>query len=170
MQIDPNEYPPYYQSYISRVRGDLMKILMQQMEDLPRFMMQFSEAQLHYRYAAGKWSPKEVLGHLIDTERIMAYRALRFTRKDQTPLPGFEENDYVQQADFNTRSIEALCAEFETMRMSHLFLFDTFNKDNLNARGQASGQEVSVRALLYIIAGHVQHHMHILRERYLDIS
>ncbi len=164
----PDEYPAYYHSYISRVTTEVFEALSAQLREVPDFFEALPEDVLHYRYAPGKWTIKEILGHLIDTERIMAYRVLRFSRMDVTALPGFDENEYVAQARFNERTIGALCAEFRTMRASHLYHFAIFNDRELNARGVASGHAVSVRALLYIIAGHALHHVHIIRERYLQ--
>ena len=120
-----------------------------------------------YRYAPGKWSIKELLGHVIDGERIFAYRALRFGRNDQTALNGFEQDDYVAAGAFDKRELSDLIDEFEEVRRATIHLFRGFDETAWTRRGVASENEVSVRALAYIIAGHELHHMGVLRERYL---
>jgi uncharacterized damage-inducible protein DinB len=120
-----------------------------------------------YRYAAGKWSVNEVVGHLIDSERIFAARALRFARSDATPLPGFEQDDYVRNSTFDSYPLGELASELGSVRESTVFLFKHLNEDAWMRRGTANGAEVSVRALAYIIAGHELHHREMLRARYL---
>jgi hypothetical protein len=125
------------------------------------------ESQGGFRYAPGKWSIKELLGHVIDTERIFAYRALRFSRNDATPLPGYEQDDYIRNASFDDYPLGELADEFESVRRSTLFLFKHLTRDAWMRRGKANEGEASVRALAYIIAGHELHHMQILRDKYL---
>lgn len=167
MEIPPGEYAPFYGKYIARVTGDIGHELSEQPAALAAFIRNMPADKGDYAYAPGKWTVKQVLGHLIDTERIMAYRALRIARRDQTPLPGFDENAYAAVAPYASRDLESLMEEFELLRRSNILLFDTFSREELALTGTASGQTVSVRALLYIIAGHVKHHRAILEERYL---
>jgi hypothetical protein len=161
------EYGDFYQGYIATLKnGNVQKVLEKQLSELPALFEALSESQWLHRYAAGKWSVKEVLGHICDTERVMAYRALRIARGDQTPLPGFEENPYVEAARFDRLSGEALIAEFKAVRISSLSLKASFADEVATHMGSASGFGVSVRALFAIIAGHTQHHFNILQERY----
>jgi len=125
-----------------------------------------SERDGSFRYAPGKWTVKEVLGHITDTERIFAYRALRFARADQTPLPGFEQDDYVRSGGFSERTLADLAEEFGTVRSASISLFRSFKQDAWPRRGKANEKEVTVRALAFITAGHQIHHRIILEERY----
>ena len=162
------EYLPYYGRYISLVPdGDILAVLSGQSEDTLALLRSIPESQAGLRYAPGKWSIKELVGHVIDGERIFAYRALRFARNDQTPVPGFEQDDYIRNASFDDYPLHDLASEFESVRRSSLFLFKHLNAEAWMRRGVASESEVSVRALAYIIAGHELHHMGILRTRYL---
>ena len=120
-----------------------------------------------YRYAEGKWSIKELLNHMMDAERIFAYRALRFSRNDKTPLSGFEENDYAPLANAHGRSVQQLCDEIERLRLSTIDLFSSFTPDMLKREGTANNSKLSVISLGYIIAGHETHHRKIISERYL---
>jgi hypothetical protein len=126
----------------------------------------FTEEQGLYRYQPEKWTIKEVVGHVLDTERIMGYRALRFARNDQTPLAGFEENDYAPEANANNRDFASLRSEFINLRRSTLDLFRSFTEEMMERTGTSNGNRLSVRALGYIIAGHMLHHCNILTERY----
>lgn len=163
-----DEYAPYYSKYISRVpEGDVISILSQQLESTLAVLRNITEEQANSRYAEGKWSIKELIGHLTDSERIFGYRALRFARNDQTPLPGFEQDDYVANAGFDKCSLSNLVEELEHVRRSNLSLLRNLDAEAWQRRGDANSQEVSVRALAYIIAGHETHHMEILRTRYL---
>jgi hypothetical protein len=165
---DPSEFDPYYARYIDAVpEGDVLHTLMQQTGDLQSLLTPLPPATWRHRYAPGKWSVAEVLGHLCDTERILSYRALRFARGDRTPVPGFEENDYVPTGRFDRRDPHGLLAEFDTVRAATLALFRHFPDDAVARVGNANGGDVSVRALLYIITGHQRHHARVLRERYL---
>ena len=166
---DETEYLPYYNKYISLVPdGDLLAILNKQLEETLALLQTVPEGQASFRYAPDKWSIKQVVGHLIDGERVFAYRALRFARNDKTALPGFEENDYIDNASFDDYALSDLAAEFESVRKSSLFLFKHLNQAAWTRRGTASDAEVSVRALAYIIAGHELHHRNILIDRYLQ--
>jgi len=160
---------PYYDRYISLIGDDdIIEVLEEQRKTSEKFLKTFSEKQGNYSYADGKWTVKEVLGHVIDTEKIMAYRALAFARGEKQSLPGFEQDDYVAESNFNNRSLADLINEFLTARKSNIILFKSFDEDILNRRGIASDSEVTVLALIYIIAGHEKHHMKFLRERYTE--
>lgn len=165
----PDEYAPFYGIYIGLLpEGDILQTLESQADSTRSLLSGIVEAQAEYRYAPGKWSIKEVVGHLCDTERIMAYRALRIARGDRTPLRGYDENEYVAQANFGARMLEDLIAEFQTVRGATLQLLRTLPEDAWTRRGIANDVEVSVRALAYIIAGHALHHTQVLRTRYLS--
>ncbi len=158
---------PYYDRYISLIGDDdIIEVLEEQRKKSENFLKTFTEKQGNYSYADGKWTMKEVLGHVIDTEKIMAYRALAFARGEKQSLPGFEQDDYVAESNFNNRSLADLINEFLTVRDSNIILFKSFDEKILNRRGIASESEVTVLALIYIIAGHEKHHMKILRKKY----
>ena len=164
---EPDEMPPHFVGYIKRVpEPDPVTVCAAQIEDTATLLRGVSEADAMYRYAPDKWSIKEVVGHLTDVERIMAYRALRIARGDTTPLPGFDENAYVPVAKFDTRSLADLVGELRTARAGTLALFRTFDSDAWRRRGTASGKPVSVRAIAFMIPGHERHHVEILRSRY----
>ena len=163
---EPGEYLEYYGKYIALVGSDAMSALRLQAASTPRLLQSVNDAQALFRYAPGKWSVKEVLGHIMDGERVFGYRALRFAREDRTPLPGFDENTWVPAGDFDRRTLPELVAEYETVRAATLALFGSFDEAVLTRRGPANNAEVSVRALGHIIAGHELHHVSLLRERY----
>lgn len=164
----PDEYAEFYAGYIERVPdGAALALLQDQRRSIPALLRGLSPEQAGHRYAPGKWSVKEVVGHMCDVERVMAYRALRIARGDETPLAGFEQDDYVETAGFDERALPALAAEFERVRDATTSLFRGLSDDAWGRRGTASGAEVTVRALAYIIAGHAEHHMEIIRTRYL---
>ncbi|MCH7962482.1 MAG: DinB family protein [Bacteroidetes bacterium] len=167
MKPKPKDYNSIYGRYISLIGdGDIIEILEEQRKTSEKFLKTFTEEQGNYYYADGKWTVKEVLGHVIDTERIMAYRALAFARGEKQSLPGFEQDEYVAESDFNKRSLDDLINEFITVRESNIILFKSFDEEILYRRGTASESEVTVLALIYIIAGHEKHHMKFLREKY----
>jgi hypothetical protein len=162
------EHSPYYAKYIALVPDDELTVaqhLADQHHDTVDLLRR-ARSKADHAYAPGKWTVKEVIGHLCDTERIMAYRALRFARADQTELPGFEENDYVRASNFSKRTIDDLLEELWSVRAATLSLAKHLPPEALTRQGTANGNAVSVRALLYIIAGHERHHLAILRERY----
>lgn len=162
------EYAPHQAGYVAGVPdGDIFEILSRQRVEFPEFLRSFGEARGGYRYAPGKWSIKEMVGHVNDTERVFAYRALRFARGDETPLPSFEQDDYVRTGNFDARSLASLADEFSHLRAGTLDLYYHLDADALGRRGTASGFVVSVRAMAFVIAGHVAHHDRVLRERYL---
>ena len=163
-----DEYAPYYAGYIARVPdGDLCATLAAQLTETRALVHAIPEARGTHRYAPGKWSIKEVLGHVIDTERIMSYRVLRFARADETPLPGYEQNDYVPPGGFDQRTLQDLSEELAAVRLATIHQLRHFDAAALARRGTASGKQFSVRALAYIIAGHERHHVAILKAKYL---
>lgn len=162
-----DEYAPYYQTYIGKVpEQELLKLLSDQLEQTLALLAPVPETQGDATYAPGKWSIKEVAGHISDTERIMAYRLLRIARGDVTPLPGFEQDDYVRAAGFGSLALADLIADLRLVRASTLSLLRVLNEAALGRRGVANGSPVSARALAYIIAGHERHHADILRNQY----
>lgn len=162
-----DEFPVYYKGYIDTVADDVLLELENQIEFLPKFLSAISEEKASFAYAEGKWTIKEVLGHMLDTERIMSYRALCFARRDETALPGFDENVYVKHAHFNDRTLQSLLDEFIVLRKSTMYLLKSFNEEELNRSGISNDKPITVRALIFILAGHVNHHQQILKERYL---
>ncbi len=162
------EYAPFYARYIDLVpEGDVLDILSRQRDDALALLAKIPGDAGDVRYAPGKWSIKEVLGHIIDSERIFAYRALRFARADTTPLAGFEQDDYVRAGNFKARSLADLTEEFGFVRQATLVMLRHFGPETWDRRGTANNAAVTVRALAYIMAGHAGHHIGILRERYL---
>jgi uncharacterized damage-inducible protein DinB len=164
-----NEYAPYYKRYVDLVEGnEIVPVLESQINDFLSLMETIPEEQKAYSYAEGKWTIAELLGHIIDTERIMSFRAFWFARNDPTPLPGFEQDDYVKVAGFNNRTLLSIVEEWVQLRKSNIILIKTFDKDALHRRGVANYNQVTVQALLFIIAGHCTHHLSVLKEKYLD--
>ncbi|OCA85699.1 damage-inducible protein DinB [Bacillus sp. FJAT-27225] len=165
---EPREYNPYYAPYIRLIAdGDLVKILERQAEETRILLKGLSERQAEFRYAKGKWSIKEVLGHIADTERIMAYRLLVIARADLVELPGFDENEYVKQAGFDKYPFPDLLGNFLAVRASTLTLVKALDDSIWEREGVANGGNVSARALVSIIAGHELHHRKIIMERYI---
>ena len=162
-----SEYPPFYNTYVSVVpEGDVLSILRDGGRELHDAIMAVPEQRGGFRYAEGKWSIREVVGHIIDAERIFSYRALRFARGDAAPLAGFDENDYVRAAGSDQRTLASLGQELGVVRESTLQLFQSLPADAWVRRGNASGKDISVRALAYVIAGHAAYHLRLLHERY----
>jgi DinB superfamily len=160
-----NEYAPFYGSYISRVPdGDLLNFMELQPDQFNGLVNGLTE-QATQPPAPGKWSVKQVLGHLCDTERIMGYRVLRFARSDKTELEGFEQDDYVASANSNGRSTTELLAELRSVRKATLSLLESLTTAESERSGIANGKSISVRALAYVIAGHAQHHLEIMRSQ-----
>jgi hypothetical protein len=163
-----NEYPPYYAGYIAHVPdGELVDLLRSEIGETLSLVRGIPEERASHRYGPGKWSIKEVVGHMADVERIMGYRLLRIARGDTTPLPGFDENAYVPMANFEARSLASLAKEFEQVRRATIAFMETLEPEAAARRGTANNMEISARAIAYIIAGHERHHVRILRERYL---
>lgn len=164
------EFSPFYARYVERVpAGDIVTILRNQLADTLSLFDPLDESDTERPYAEGKWTLKQVLGHMADAERVMAYRALRIARGDTTPLPGFEENAYAAAARSNDRSVADLRNELTTLRTSTVALFAGLPVEAWERTGTASEATVSVRALACIIAGHELHHRAIVRERYLGL-
>ena len=162
----PNEYPNWGGQYIDLVEEeDVLLVLERQALEFPEFLDNFIE-KADYAYATGKWTIKELVGHIIDTERILCFRLLSFARGENSDLPGFEEDDYVKVAHFAERSLLSFGEEFSMLRKANLYLFKSLNEADLNRGGLASSRYMTVRALLFIIAGHVIHHTRIIKERY----
>ena len=165
------EFAPFYANYINLIKGDPLRAMDAQVLDIQALLAEVPEDKEEYQYAEGKWTIKEVIGHVSDAERVFAYRALSFSRGEQQSLPGFDENEYVPLGEFNRRSLRDLGREFGNVRESTIALFRSMSEAQLLRTGIANGQPISVRALAYIIAGHTQHHANILRSRYLiDIT
>lgn len=163
---ESKEYAGAYASYVSRVPdGDLLNFLARQTGEFEGIANDLSDQQASQAPAPGKWSVKQVLGHVSDSERIMSYRALRFARGDSKELRGFEQDDYVAAANSNRRSTSELLAELKSVRGATLSLFESLNREDCLRTGIANGNAVSVRALAYIIAGHAQHHLELLRRQ-----
>jgi hypothetical protein len=166
--IDLNRVPVFYHKYIQKVNADTLQ---QALESLPSelnsFLISIPEERWMHKYAADKWSIKEVVVHITDAERIFAYRALCFARNERLSLPGFEENDYAQASQANTRSKESIIEELKTVQAATTSLFNSFTDKQLEAQGIANGNPVYVKGIGFIIAGHALHHMAILKERYL---
>ena len=168
MRPSKNDYAEYYHKYIQELDSDdILKILGNQLISSLELFKSIPEERANYRYAEGKWSIKELLGHIIDTERIFAYRALCFARGEKQHLPGMEQDDYVREAEFDKRQFTDMIKEYELVRRSNLLLFKSFSEMELNRRGTASNNEVTVLAILFIIAGHELHHIKVLKEKYL---
>jgi hypothetical protein len=164
----PNEYVPYFAQYVDLVpQGDVLAILGRQVDETVALLGGLSDRDADYRYAEGKWSIKEVAGHVSDTERIMVYRALCFARGEPAGLPGFDENAYVRHARFGSRRLADLLVELRAVRAATIPFFSGLDAEELERRGTANNRAYSVRALAYIIAGHERHHARILAERYL---
>ena len=162
-----DEHLPYYGKYIALVPGDdAMPTLSSHIESWAPALRKLTDAQALHRYAPGKWSVKEVLGHVADGERVFTYRALRFARADATPLPGFDENMWVPNSGADQRPIADLADELRAVRAATVALFRSFDNEMLIRRGDANGAAISVRALAWICAGHAIHHHTLLRERY----
>jgi uncharacterized damage-inducible protein DinB len=162
------EYAEYYRTYVKLVpEGDILHILNEQMKETVIMLSTLSQEQSEYRYAPGKWSVKEVVGHITDTERIMSYRLLAIARGETVSLPGYDENRYVEAADFDKQSLKDLLDHFACVRQSTIHLIKSLSEEALSRRGIANSSEVTVRALITIMAGHELHHRNILKERYL---
>ena len=164
----PGEYAPFHAGYVAMVPdGDVLATLKKQHSETVRLLARLGEPKSRHRYAPGKWSIREVIGHLIDAERVFTYRALTFARGDKTPLPGFDENMWAAASNADSRTLKSLLEELKALRSATLALFRSFNAEELARIGIASGHPVSVRGLLYVTTGHERHHIKILRERYL---
>lgn len=165
---DADEYAHHYEQYIKKVREHkLIDLLKKGAEDIIEMLSTVAEEKLDYRYLEGKWSIKELIVHLMDAERIFMYRALRFSRNDDTPLQGFDENEYIPESGAELRSRESLLSEYIAIRKATIEFFKNITLAMSERRGIANGKEISVRALGYIIPGHEQHHLEVIKEKYL---
>lgn len=167
-QVKEGEFHPYYATYIAKAtHQNIVEGLEQGKNDFKNFVSTIPEEKWTFAYDTGKWTVVEVLQHLIDSERIFAYRALRFARNDKTPLMGFEQDDYVPNSNANTYSISEVRADFEAVRNSSITLYKGFTPEMLSRIGEASNSPMSARALGYILMGHQIHHFEVIKERYL---
>jgi hypothetical protein len=162
-----SEYNPYYETYIGKVKGDdfVQKLRVQKFETLA-ILSKLSDEEWNHKYAPEKWTVKEVMMHIMDTERIFAYRALRIARNDLTPLPGFDQNDYVPYYHAAHRSGSSIMEEYESVRSSTITLFENLSDEDFGRLGAASGSSVTSLSLGFMIAGHEIHHVQLLQERY----
>jgi hypothetical protein len=161
------EYPPYYETYISKLaEANFSDLLLKQIEQLKTLLSSKPAGWENTPYAPGKWSPKEVLGHCIDTERIMTFRALCIARGEKKLLPGFDQDPYVVQGQFNAVALDDLLADFELQRQAILSMVQTFPEASFEEIGSANGNPMSTRALLWIIPGHFMHHFEVLQQAY----
>lgn len=163
------EYAPYYDGYVQSAikRGDMTATLPLQLDEMKTALGALSDSQARFKPRPAEWSTKEVLSHLIDTERVFAYRLLRISRKDKTPLPGFEQDDYVRESGADEVPLADLLDEFDHLRRANILAIRNTKEANLAEIGSASGNPVSARALVYMLVGHVEHHMLSLKEKYL---
>ncbi|MFD2611483.1 DinB family protein [Paenibacillus gansuensis] len=162
------DYPPYAENYVNQVpEGSVIDMLVPQLEELVSLLRDVTEEQGNYRYAPGKWTLKEVLGHLADTERIMSYRLLRIARGDTTPLSGFDQDLFMKEAAFGDRTMAELLNELDTVRRATVSMVNTIKDEAWGNRGTFSNHPGTATALLYIIIGHIAHHVNVIKERYL---
>lgn len=171
MKISPpsdKEYAPFYAGYLNNIEGeDAYLLLRNQRDNLLSILNKINDETANSSYAENKWTFKQLLGHLIDSERIMAYRALAISRGEKQPLPGFEQDDYVAEGNFNSRNWDEMIEDYKAARNSTIHFFDSLTDEQFSKVGTANDFAVSVRALLYIIVGHERHHINILKEKYL---
>ncbi len=165
----PEEYAPFYADYIQRAgeKDDVLKALPGQIDDLRSTLGKLSDQQARFRPAPAEWSIKEVVGHLNDVERVFSYRLLRVSRNDVTALPGFQQDDYVRESKFDECDLNELIQEFEYLRRANTLSIRNMTDESVLRRGTASGTTISARALIYMLVGHVEHHMASLQEKYL---
>jgi hypothetical protein len=163
-----NDYASFYASYVARVpEEDVLPAIEQQSSETQRLISSLDESRAKYRYAEGKWSVKEVIGHMTDAERVFGYRALCIARGDKNSLPGFDENAYMQNANFDSWRLGDLGEAYALVRRANIVFFRNLADEDWDRRGVANNSEVTVRALAYILVGHERHHLNVLRERYL---
>jgi hypothetical protein len=165
-QPQTQEYPRWAEKYISLVGTDVVAMLEKQATDFPNFMRSLSE-KADYAYAKGKWTIKELFGHMIDTERVLVYRLMCIARGEKASLPGFDEDSYVAHAHFAESNLNDLAEEFGLLRKANMFLIKSLREEELVRKGVANDLEISVRAIVFVLAGHVIHHQKIIEERYL---
>ena len=161
-----HEYPVWAEQYISLVEGEVMDLLKRQASEFSDFINSLVE-KADFAYSPGKWTIRQLIGHIIDTERILVYRLTCFARAETQALPGFDEDEYVIQAHFQDRSLLSLSEEFSLLRKANMYLFNSLTEKELNNSGIASDRQITVRALLFVIAGHIIHHTQIIKTHYL---
>jgi hypothetical protein len=166
------EYAPFYADYVQRAaqKHDVYAALSRQIDEVHAALVSLSDAQACFKPGPAEWSIKEVIGHLNDVERVFSYRLLRISRDDATPLPGFQQEDYVRAAGFDRYPLRDLVNEFEFLRKANLIGIGQMTEEAVDHRGTASGYTVSARALIYMLVGHVDHHMASLHEKYLPVA
>ena len=165
---ESNEYHEFYAGYVAKVIDeDIRMFLENQNQDICTFLKNVLPEKVNYAYSEGKWTIKQLVRHLVDAERVFGYRAMCIARKDTTKLPGFDEGDYMEAADDSKNSYHDLIHEFESLRVSNIRMIDNFTEQCFTRVGNANGSDISVRAIIYIMAGHVAHHKKIIQERYL---
>ena len=163
------EYAAYFQNYVGQVNEtDIMAVLRSEIDDLDVLLNRIPAEKETYAYAEGKWTIRQVIGHLIDGERVFGYRAFCIARGEKQNLPGFEQDDYLQTAPYNNIELEDLLSEIRLVRLSNIAMFRTLDEEGWNRVGIANGNEVTVRAIAFIMAGHLRHHMNVLKDRYLS--
>lgn len=163
------EYSPFYADYVQRAlaKENLFSALNQQIDEIKSALGHLSDEQARFKFGPSEWSIKEVMGHLNDVERVFSYRLLRVSRNDSTPLPGFEQEDYVREAGFDNYALNDLINEFESLRRANILAIKNMPEAAVSHHGTASGMTVSARALIYMLVGHVDHHLTSLHEKYL---
>ena len=167
-ELKLNEYHSYFKTYLDKVGNEpLIKSMMDGKVQTIMFFNSVPESKLNYNYADGKWTVKEVLIHILDTERVFNYRALRFARSNNVSLEGFDENEFVKNANVHPRSLENVIDEYKTVRESSISLFKSFSEDSLLKIGKANNTDMSVRAIGFLICGHEIHHIQVVKNRYL---
>ncbi len=165
-QPQAQEYPQSYNGYIDLVTDNVFNILIHQGDDFASFLNGVAD-RADFAYAPGKWTLKELVGHMVDTERVMSFRLMSFARGETVNFPSFDEDSYVANAHFADRSLNSLSDEFSLLRKANLILINSLNEEELDRKGSVNNHEISVRALIFMLAGHVMHHINIIRERYL---
>ncbi|MBI3174791.1 MAG: DinB family protein [Chloroflexi bacterium] len=165
----PEEYASFYADYVQRAiaREDVLAALPKQIDEICSALGHLSDQQALYKFGPAEWSIKEVVGHLNDVERVFSYRLLRIARGDQTPLPGFEQEDYIRAAGYDNVPLTELLNEFELLRRANILMISHLNDEAVSRLGAASGATISARALIYMLVGHVEHHMACIHEKYL---
>jgi len=164
------EFAPYYANYIRNVPDDAIKAFGDQLDTTNAFFKSIPKDKIDYKYADGKWSIKEIVGHLIDNERVMSYRALAISKNEKQSLPGFDQDDYIRKSNYSKRNYSELVEELKKIREANILMFKDFSEEILDRRGVANNSEVTVRAILFIIAGHELHHINVIKEKYLKKS
>ncbi|MCK9211551.1 MAG: DinB family protein [Ignavibacteriaceae bacterium] len=162
------EYAPYHQRYIDLINtDDIFSFFKLQSEETVSLFKNINEVQASFRYAEGKWMMKEVLAHIVDSERIFGYRALAISHGEKNPLPGFAENEYVTNGKYQNRSLQSLLNEYAHLSSANLELFKTLDDEMLSQKGTASGKEITAKAIIFVTIGHEKHHLDIIKTRYL---